>query len=258
MDVRDLFWGQGPLLHVHDGTPRSWQVTNEVLLFIDERVTTTSRTLETGAGVTTVLFAMKGSSHTCIVPFPDEVERIRAYCREHAISLDRVTFEIGTSESVLPRLPNDPLDLVLIDGAHGFPIPLIDWYYTADRLTKGGFLVLDDTQLWSVNILKQFLMLEPEWRLEQDLFPRSAAFSKVGSGTCAKNEWSQLFGVKQTIDLLYPDHLDMARPYVTDALIAERARRDVADTPAGVTGATDGGGVRAFVKQMLRVLERRL
>ncbi len=126
---------------------------------------------------------------------------------------------------MLPRLPADPLDLVLIDGSHGFPVPLIDWFYTADRLKVGGLLVLDDTQLWSVHILKQFLLLEPEWQIEQDFWPRSAVFRKTKPGTCAKNEFSQPFVVKQTIDLLYPDHIDMIRPYVPADVMAERELR---------------------------------
>ena len=232
MKVQDLFWGTGPLLHVHEGEARSWQVTNDVLVFIDANVTAESRTLETGAGVTTVLFAIKGCEHTCIVPFADEVERIQTYCRHHGISLERVVFEIDRSEHMLPRMKADPLDLVLIDGAHGFPMPLIDWYYTADRLNVGGFLVLDDTQLWSVHVLKQFLMREPEWRFVQDLWPRSATFAKVQEGTCAKNEYNQLFVVEQTIDLLYPDHIEMVRPHVNGELIAKR--RDMAVRPRGV------------------------
>ncbi len=109
-------------------------MTDEMLLFIDEHVTAESRTLETGAGVTTVLFAMKGCRHTCIVPFPDEVERIKAFCTEQGISHDRVTFVTERSEFALPHLRPEPLDLVLIDGAHGFPTPLIELIGTLRRI----------------------------------------------------------------------------------------------------------------------------
>jgi len=225
MNVHDLLWGKGPLLHVHDGEARSWQVMNEVLLFIADHALEGCRTLETGAGVTTLLFAMNRCVHTCVAPFADEIQRIRDYAREKDLRLDTVTFEVDTSDRVLPRLQTDPLDIVLLDGAHGFPVPLIDWYYTADRLKVGGFLILDDTQLWSVNILKQFLLLEPEWQIERDFWPRSAIFRKSKPGTCAKNEFAQRFVVKQTIDLLYPDHIEMIRPYVPEALVADLERQ---------------------------------
>ena len=219
MRVQDLLWGKGPKLHQSAGVPHSWQVSDDVLQFIDGHVTQETSTLETGAGVTTVLFAISGSKHTCIVPFVDEVDRIKAFCAEHGISLANVTFVIERSEFALPRLDPGQLDLVLIDGAHGFPSPLIDWYFTADRLRVGGYLVLDDTWLWSVNVLKQFLMQEPEWRLYRDMWPRSAIFSKVGDASSAKNEFAQPFVVTQTVNLLFPDNIHLIRPFVSPGLL---------------------------------------
>lgn len=113
---------------------------------------------------------------------------------------------------------------------------MIVWYYTADRLRVGGLVVLDDTQLWSVNILKQFLMQEPEWQLERDLWPRNAIFSRVREGSCSKNENAQPFIVRQTIDLLYPEHIDMIRPYLHLEILKELEDREVRDKllPASV------------------------
>ena len=249
MKVQDLFWGTGPKLHVHDGIARSWQVDDKILLFIDEHVTADSRTLETGAGVTTVLFAMKGSRHTCVVPFADEVARIKAYCTEQGISHDRITFVTERSEFALPRLAPEPLDLVLIDGAHGFPTPLMDWYFTADRLRVGGLVVLDDTWLWSVNVLKQFLLHEPEWRLERDMWPRNAIFSKVREGTCAKNEFAQPFVVNESIHLMFPDYIDWVRPYVSHELLDERLRHERQAISVGTRARLFASSVRRFLKQ---------
>jgi hypothetical protein len=174
--LSDLLWANGPKLFIdHEGVARSWAVSDDMLRLLDRYVGPDSRTLETGAGVTTVLFAMKGAQHTCIVPFAQEVETIKAYCASKHIPLGRTEFVVDKSETVLPTAKLQPLDLVLIDGAHGFPVPLIDWYFTADHLKVGGHLILDDTHLWSVNILKQFLQDEPEWRLVQDMRPRNGA-----------------------------------------------------------------------------------
>ena len=252
MNVQDLLWGKGPLLHVQNGEARSWQVMNEILLFIADHTGEGCRTLETGTGVTTLLFAMNRCVHTCVAPLADEIQRIRDYAREKDLRLDTVTFELDTSERVLPNLRADPLDMVLLDGSHGFPVPLIDWYYTADRLKVGGFLILDDTQLWSVNILKQFLLLEPEWELERDFWPRSAVFRKTKPGTCAKNEFQQLFVVKQTIELLYPDHIEMIRPYVPRELMPDR------ELEAGAGRLISFERARGVAKRVLRCLERKL
>jgi hypothetical protein len=180
-----------PKLHRdRKGNQISWQLSAEVLHFIDGYVNASHNTLETGAGVSTVEFAMKGASHICVVPDAQEVEAIKEYCRRHQISSAKIQFYVDRSETVLPLLETPPLDLVLIDGRHAFPTPFIDWYYGTVRLKTGGILIIDDTHLLPCQILKEFLLLEPEWRLEQDFPARAAIFSKVKEGSHAK-EWNK-------------------------------------------------------------------
>ena len=62
-------------------------------------------TLETGSGASTIVFAAAGTEHVAVTPDPDEEARIRAACRELGVSSERVSFEIGFSHDVLPRLP---------------------------------------------------------------------------------------------------------------------------------------------------------
>ena len=172
-----------PTLHVApNGRPSSLAIGEQVLRVIDANIGPESRTLETGAGLSTLLFALKGSDHTCVVPSGGEIERIKAWCRENGISTERVTFHEERSEEVLPRLPCDPLDLVLIDGGHGFPSPFIDWYYAGRRLCGGGILIVDDTQLWTGRVLKGFLESEPEWQLVENFALRSAVFRRESVG----------------------------------------------------------------------------
>ena len=47
-------------------------------------------------------------------------------------------------------------------------------------------MIVDDTQLWTGLVLKQFLSLEPEWELEKKSPPRSAIFTKVKQYAGAK------------------------------------------------------------------------
>src|SRR2546426_7913638 len=138
MDLASLLH-DAPKFHVDEtGRPHSWQLADEVLELIDGAVHQGSTTLETGAGLSTVLFAIKGSRHFCIVPAAREVELIRGYCAERDISPGTITFCVDQSERVLPKLELPELDLVLIDGAHRFPSPFIDWFYTAAFLKVGG------------------------------------------------------------------------------------------------------------------------
>jgi len=243
--AKDLHWGEAPLLHGTSTNPRSFQVSNDIIDFIDQFIDRHSTTLETGAGVSTILFALKGASHTCIVPSLEEIQRIQDFCRASGISHRKVTFIADRSEFALARLPRGILDLVLIDGSHGFASPMIDCYLTADRIRVGGMMILDDTQIWSVNIVKQFLMREPEWVIERDLWPRSAIFRRISEGAIAKNEFHQPFVVERTIELLFPDHINMIRPYVDPEIIERtverlrgeaRALNSVSSSPASREG----------------------
>jgi predicted O-methyltransferase YrrM len=178
-----------PQLHTDAaGQPISWGLPVDVLRFIDSEIGDGSRTLETGAGLSTIIFALRRAEHTCIVPDQDQVDRIRSYCRDRAIPLDRVTFHLAPSEEVLPRLEDGNLDLVLIDGRHAFPTPFLDWYYAARLMKLGGLVVVDDTQLWTGRVLREFLSLEPEWRLERE-FAKTVVFRKLKDGGHAK-EWT--------------------------------------------------------------------
>jgi hypothetical protein len=171
------------------GNAASWQLDDAALVFIDGIAAEGSRTLETGAGLSTILFGIKHSYHTCINPDDGQAGRIMEYCEQHSIPTDRLSFVIDGSESALPRLQPKDLDLVLIDGRHAFPTPFIDWYYTAMGLSIGGICIIDDTHLWTGQVLREFLQLEPEWRLVRD-FARTSAFAKVANGTHEK-EWVQ-------------------------------------------------------------------
>ena len=122
---------------------------------------------------------MLGADHTCVVPLQHEVDRIQAYCRERGVSTERVRFHVEPSELVLPTLPPDPLDFVLIDGSHSFPQVFIDWFYTQRRLEVGGTMMIDDVHVWTGRVLRDFLLAEPEWTLSTTWSARTAVFTKV-------------------------------------------------------------------------------
>jgi hypothetical protein len=175
---------------VHDGAPGGvWAVDAETLVYLYERIVPGRSTLETGVGMSTLVFALKAARHTCIVPSAREVERVRDHCARHGVSVESIDFVVEPSERALPRLGLKDLDLVLIDGRHGFPAPMLDWYYTAAMLSLGGTLVIDDTQLWQVRVLRDFLAGQPEWELERE-FSKTAVFAKAAEG-CEDAEWTE-------------------------------------------------------------------
>jgi predicted O-methyltransferase YrrM len=168
-----------PVFHRHpNGEPVSWAACDDLLRLIHDRAGPAWRTLETGAGVSTVVCAMRGTQHVSVVPDEALAQRVTDYCHAHGIATTGLRFELEKSEVALPRLASEPLDMVLIDGDHAFPVPFIDWYYTAPTLKVGGFLVVDDTQLWTGHVLREFLSREQAWALEAEFPGRAVVFKK--------------------------------------------------------------------------------
>lgn len=159
-----------------------------MLEILDAFVEPGARTLETGAGLSTALFAMKGARHDCVVPFPAESDQLVAWSEREHVSLEGVTFHYGFSDQVLPSLPSDPLDVVLIDGGHGFPIPFIDWWYAGRRVRTGGLVIIDDIHLWTGRVLTGFLAAQDGWELTEKLAMRSSVFRRTSEGDSFK-EW---------------------------------------------------------------------
>lgn len=137
------------------------------------------RTLETGCGISTLIFVLRDDRHACITPYGDEPDRVRGYCTAHGLDASGVTFHIERSEIALPKLDPEPLDLVLIDGSHAFPNVFIDYFYACERLVPGGILVLDDVHLWTGKVLRDFLATEPEWEIIDEWDGRTAALRKL-------------------------------------------------------------------------------
>lgn len=144
-----------------------WATEESCYRFLARHVRAGDRTLETGAGLSTAVLAAVGADHRCITVWAHERDRLLEYLAAHDVAADRVTFDIAPSHVALPRLLDDPgfgpLDLVLLDGCHGFPVPTIDWFYAGSLLREGGILVVDDVELPAVALLVRYLDADPRW-----------------------------------------------------------------------------------------------
>jgi predicted O-methyltransferase YrrM len=163
----------------HGNGSYDWSASGDIIRFLATHTPFGGDTLETGAGLSTVLFAALGGRHIAVTPDRGESDRILAFCQREGISTSGLKFVTARSEDALPALEVPPLDLVLIDGGHGFPMPVIDWYYTASKLKLGGMLVIDDTQLWSCALLVDFLKHDSAWTSVGRIGRRTFAFRKV-------------------------------------------------------------------------------
>jgi hypothetical protein len=178
-----------PQLHWVEGQLSSrWKLQDADLYYLDEVVRPGMRTLETGAGLSTIVFLLSGAHHTCIAPDQGLVDRIRSYCRENGIADSTAEFHVAPSEEVLPRLEGGDLDFVLIDGRHGFPAPFIDAYYAARLLKVGGLLMVDDLHIWTTDLLVRYLGSESSWRPVRETW-HAATFEKLDDDAL-RGEWT--------------------------------------------------------------------
>lgn len=160
----------------HNQGTRTLRLHESVLRFLDAVVKPDMTTVETGIGSSTALFALKGSRHHCIAPLADEIARLTDYCTAGGLDVDNIQFHADFSEYVLPTLPVTDIDLALIDGGHGFPTPFVDWFYLAGRLKVGGYVLVDDVQLWTCKVLQDFLCADPGWEQLGGVLDRTAVF----------------------------------------------------------------------------------
>ena len=154
-------------------------IEEDVLRFIADNVQMGNKTLETGAGCSTLVFAIQKTQHVAITPSETEIGLIREYASNNKIGLSSVKFVPESSELYLPRGDETNLDMVLLDGKHAFPWPVVDWFFTADKLKRGGLMLLDDAQMRSVAILSEFMAAEPGWQFVRSFSGKTLVFRKV-------------------------------------------------------------------------------
>lgn len=184
-----LIHGQGEVTHA---------LTERALDRIAALAGPDTRSLETGSGFSTLVFAMSGATHTAIAPNAGEFERITAYCESTGVDTSRCTFIADVSERVLPTLEPGELNLVLIDGSHSFPQAFLDWFYLAEPLAVGGTLLIDDVHIWTGRVLRDFLAAEPEWDLADELLGRTAVFVKRAPYRTGKGWDEQPYVLRQS------------------------------------------------------------
>lgn len=194
--VLDRLLDERPALHGHAVVaPVNWQLGDKLLRWLLGQLPDGARTLETGCGYSTIAFAATSAHHTVISPIEAEHARVRAWCAEHGIGTDHVRFVAEGSQRWLPRASAEgliePLDAVLIDGDHAYPIPGIDWYYTAGALAVGGLMVVDDVSIRACGDLRRFLEGEAGRWEALTTIDDATAFRKLSADVVDYTPWTQ-------------------------------------------------------------------
>jgi predicted O-methyltransferase YrrM len=148
---------------VHGGRA-TFGVSPALCRFLDGHLAPGAVVLETGSGLSSIVILRRGVARLIsVTPYANEFETLQTYCAKVGIPTAPWQPVAASSLEWLPSATLPPLDLVLIDGAHAFPAPFIDWHYTAEALKVGGVVVVDDLQLVTARILADFLRADQRW-----------------------------------------------------------------------------------------------
>jgi len=180
MKLNEL-WENPPKLHKALHNPGddaiNWGFTQHLLEWIDQNVEPGMKTLETGMGISTIVFAMRQAIHTSIDPTPEVPPRLKEYCKQIGVSLEEVTLVNKESEFELAKMAEgraeavEQFDLMVLDGSHTFPSPFLDWFYMSLMLKEGGLIMIDDA--WKLPVCR-FLM---DWMLR---IPEFEGIERIG------------------------------------------------------------------------------
>jgi hypothetical protein len=100
--------------------------------------------VETGSGASTLLFSHLSRHHT-VFAFDGGSGSIANVHRSSLLRRNVVTFVEGPTQVTLPQHRfTERLQLVLIDGPHGYPFPDLEYYFLYPHLETDALLILDD------------------------------------------------------------------------------------------------------------------
>ncbi len=179
--------------------PRNWHANGamhpSVVEYIGECAEGTQNTVETGCGSSTLMLSRVSQRHLvfCCDVFPgDDPETHSLYLvkKSPVFNAASTDFVIGRNQLTVPQYKFDrQFDVVLIDGAHGYPFPELDYYYLYPHLKPGGWFILDDTHIPTVarmiDILKEDEMFAFDRVIKTTSFFRRTdvpAFPPTGDG----------------------------------------------------------------------------
>lgn len=114
---------------------------------------------ETGAGKSTLFFSQVSQHHTV---FAIDVGNSLTKVKKSELIRDKnVEFVEGPTQVSVPAYSfTRKLDIVLIDGPHGYPFPDLEYYYFYPHLSEGGLLIVDDINIPTVRRMVEIIKRE--------------------------------------------------------------------------------------------------
>jgi predicted O-methyltransferase YrrM len=173
------------------------------------------RSVETGCGATTLLLSHLSECHTVFAL--DAGSGSVANTRTSPLLRESVvTFVEGPTQRTLPGYEfSEPLQLALLDGPHGYPFPVLEYYWLYPHLERGALLILDDIHIPSVHDLFRFLCADRMFELAERIdatafFVRTDAptFDPMGDGW-----WEQEYNHRPLLRYTWQSNLKALVPH---------------------------------------------
>jgi glycosyltransferase involved in cell wall biosynthesis len=139
-----------------------------------------SNSVETGCGVSTILLSnISKIKHKCFALPRGDLDTVKS---SPLLNKDTIEFVEGPTQRNLPYHNfSEKLQLALIDGAHGYPFPEIDYYFIYPHLDEGALLIIDDIWIPTIQNLYLFLKEDEMFELLEVIGNRTAFFRRTSA-----------------------------------------------------------------------------
>jgi methyltransferase family protein len=155
------------LLAEISGLPDDWhkaghmgeRILNKIVQHAENRRIANSA--ETGTGRTTLLLSHMSSNHTVFAYDDALAGGSLSAVQSSPLLNNNVEFVLGPTQVTLRNYKfKDKLQLVLLDGPHGYPFPEIEYWCFYPHIDEGGLLIIDDIHIPTIHNLVAFLKEE--------------------------------------------------------------------------------------------------
>ena len=152
------------------------------------------RSVETGAGKSTLLLSHLSDHH--LVFAVDEGKSLTRAKDCPLLKKGTVEFVDGPTQLTLMNYTfTQPLQLVFIDGPHGFPFPNMEYWKLYPHIEPGGLLVIDDIHIPTIRQMFDFIREDDMFRLIECV-GKTAFFERTNAPAFATTEdgwWLQKY-----------------------------------------------------------------
>lgn len=158
-------------------------------------------TAETGSGKSSLLFSHLAHRHL-VFAMDDGNGSVRRVQESPLLKPGVVEFIEGPTQKTVPAYDfSEPLQMVMLDGPHGYPFHHLEYYYVYPHLAEGGLLIVDDIDIPSIYDMYRFLKRDDMFALI-DVVHTTAFFRRTAApvfNPLADGWWLQGYNKRKKI-----------------------------------------------------------